>query len=145
MAAYLLAQFLLLIANRLVPVMFAPEINAPHCSAETTVGRLAFDDPVALPGTTPEMGEAQKVKSPRTVMRLVLAPWHRRGRPAEGDESRFVWMGRQSVFAKTLRNNFHHALGIAVVAEPNGKVIRKADQEGSAPETWLDLANEPSS
>ncbi|HUT94412.1 MAG TPA: hypothetical protein VMY37_33445 [Thermoguttaceae bacterium] len=85
------------------------------------------------------MSEAQKVKRPRTLTRFVASLRYRRRRRPERNKPRFVGMDRQAVLAKSLRKNFRHAMGVAVVAKPHGKVIRKADQEGSMTKARCDL------
>src|SRR5690348_10494256 len=48
MPAKLLVELRLLLPKRAMPVRLAPQIDAPHRSAEAVVGRLLLDDPVAL-------------------------------------------------------------------------------------------------
>ena len=103
----------------MVPVEPTPRVNAPHCSAKTIGGRLAFDNPLTFLRAAPEMGEAQKVKRPGTLMRLLVPTACRRGRWPEGNKLRLSGMNRQPVLAEPLRQNFHDALGIALIAKSN--------------------------
>ncbi len=52
-------------------------------------------------------------------------------------------MDCQAILAETLRDDFHDSLGIALVAEPNHEVVRKADQVGIALKAWLHFLLEP--
>ncbi len=52
-------------------------------------------------------------------------------------------MDCQSVFAETFRHDFHDALGIAMIAEPNYEIIRIADEEGTASQTRFHFMFEP--
>jgi hypothetical protein len=89
------------------------------------------------------MGEAQKVKRPRTLMRLLASTACRRGRWPEGNKLRLSGMNRQGVLAEPLRQNFHDALGIALIAKSNYEIIRIADEEGTVPQTRLHVLLEP--
>src|SRR5262249_25950732 len=115
----------LLLAERDVPVVPAPRVNAPHCPAEAVSGRLELDHPVAPQGPAPGVGEAQRVERPRTT-----GPWpalvlRLRRRRAERHEPRLGRVDAQTVLAEALRQDLQDALGIALVAKP--------DHESSGP------------
>ena len=52
-------------------------------------------------------------------------------------------MDGQTVLTKSFGNDFHDTLGITMIAEPNRKIIRKADEEGIALKAWLHVFLEP--
>jgi hypothetical protein len=52
-------------------------------------------------------------------------------------------MDCQTVLAESLRHDFHNALGVALVAEPNHEIIRKTDEEGTATQTRFHFLFEP--
>ena len=60
---------MLLLPDRLVPIATAPDVNAPHCAAESMGGGLAFDNPAASSRSGPEMGETEEVKGPGALIR----------------------------------------------------------------------------
>ena len=68
-------------------------------------------------------------------MRLLVPTACRRGRWPEGNKLRLSGMNRQPVLAEPLRQNFHDALGIALIAKSNYEIIRIADEEGTVPQT----------
>lgn len=117
-SAQFLAQLLLLLPERPVPVDPTPRVDAPHRSAESIGGRLQFDDPVTTPRPSPVVGEAQQVKRSWTLGWFArIARPSRRG--SKGNQPRLGGMDRQAELAKPLRDNFRHALGVAIIAEPN--------------------------
>ena len=87
------------------------------------------------------MGEPEKVKRTRTISRSTFRPVD--GRRTERHELGLGRMDRQSVLAESLRHDIHDALGIALVAKPNDKIIRIADEIGVASQTGLHLLFEP--
>jgi hypothetical protein len=52
-------------------------------------------------------------------------------------------MDCQTVFAESLRHNFHDALGIVIVTKPNHEVIRITDEEGTTSQTRFHFLLEP--
>ena len=61
----------------------------------------------------------------------------------EGDKPRLVGVDHQAVLAEPLRQDFHHTLGVTVVAKPHNEIIRKADEEGTVSQSTLHLLLEP--
>ena len=103
MAAYFLIQFMLLLADRLVPVSPTPSVNAPHGAAESIGGRLAFDDPLTSSRSRPEVGETEEVECPGTLIRWLASTSRRRRRYTEWDQLRLIGMDRHAVLAEPLR------------------------------------------
>jgi hypothetical protein len=120
MTAYFLIQFLLLQANWLVSVVPAPRVDAPHRATEAVGGGLAFDDPKTSSRASPKMGEPEEVKGPRTLIRPTTIHCRHR-RFTERDKPRLIGVDCQTVLAESLRQNFHHALGVSQVAKPYHK------------------------
>ena len=52
-------------------------------------------------------------------------------------------MDGQAILAKSFRDDFHHAFGIALIAKPDHEIIRIADQEGIASQARLHVLFEP--
>ncbi len=88
------------------------------------------------------MGEAQEVKRARTIAWWFI-PTLPRGRRKEAHELRLGGVDGQTILAKSLWDDFHNALGIALVAEPYHEVIRIADEEGRLTHPRLHVLFEP--
>ena len=98
--------------------MDAPVVDVPNRSTKAVRGGLEFDNPVPISGACPIMGEAQKVKRPRTIV-CWLIPIRPRGRRKEPHQLRLGGVDGQTILAKSFRDDFHDTSGIALVAEPN--------------------------
>src|SRR5688500_8396384 len=62
-----LAQLLVLLRNRSMPITTTPLGNPFESPFQALLGRLALDDPRPLPPLAPVMGKAQKVEGARFV------------------------------------------------------------------------------
>jgi hypothetical protein len=68
MSVQLLVQFLLLLADRSVPILVAPLVHTLNGSAESVFGGLKFDNPVTFLGNSPIVSESKQVKGFRTIV-----------------------------------------------------------------------------
>ena len=63
--------------------------------------------------------------------------------PLKRQQPRLGWMDGQTVLAKPLGQDFHHALGIVMIAKANDEVIRIADETSRTLQTWSHLLLKP--
>ena len=89
------------------------------------------------------MGESQKVEGPRTTVSWPGLIRCLGGRWTERHEFRLGRVNCQTILAESLRQDFHDALGIALVAKPNHEIIRIADEESTLTQARLHVLLEP--
>ncbi len=65
--AHLLTEYLIMLGDRSVSIRATPLGYRPDGPGETARRRLPLDHPIALPGTTPVVREAQQVERPGAV------------------------------------------------------------------------------
>jgi len=90
-----LAQLLVLLRNRSVPITTTPLGDAFESPIQALMGGLALDDPFPSTRLAPVVGKAQKIEGAR------FAPAGARRSP-EGHQTGLFQMDRQAVFPKAL-------------------------------------------
>jgi hypothetical protein len=141
MSAQLLVELLVLFTDRQVPIVSAPVVDAANRSSKAILGGLESDNPVPIFGACPIMGEAQEVKRTRTIVWWFIPIPPRRRK--EAHKLRLGGVDGQTILAKSLWDDFHDTLSIALVAKPNHEVIRIADKECRPTHPRLHLLFEP--
>src|SRR5882724_9367901 len=96
MASHFLAQRAMLLRNRSVPMLAAPDGDRPERPAKTGLGGFAFHHPVPTTGTTPVVREAQQVERPRRCRVGVSLGSDPRG-PDKRHQPSLLWMQGQAV------------------------------------------------
>ena len=89
------------------------------------------------------MGESQKVECPRTTASLPVVVLGLGRRWTERHEFRLGRVNCQTILAESLRQDFHDALGIALVAKPNHEIIRITDEKDTLTQPWFHVLLEP--
>jgi hypothetical protein len=100
-----LAQLLVLLRNRSVPITTTPLGDALESPIQTLMGGLALDNPFPSTRLAPVVGKAQKIEGAR------FAPAGARRSP-EGHQTSLVRMDCQPVFPKALGEYSQHPLHI---------------------------------
>jgi hypothetical protein len=81
--------------------------------------------------------EAEQIEGSWTRARIVLT-W-----PAKWNQSRLFRVKRETVPTESLREYFHHAMGVALQRECDDEIVRVADQEGPACQPGFHFLFEP--
>src|SRR5262249_26467507 len=108
--AYLSTQCLLLLDQRIVPMLATPLIDGTQPSAQPARRCFALHRPGSTAGAGPVMGEPQQVKA----LRFAVAGWAGGAVPVVGfvepRQPGFLRVDLQSESAESLRQNVLHAL-----------------------------------
>jgi len=142
--AEFLAECLVLLRDRPVPVVPAPLGHRPDGPGEAARRRLAFHHPIPLAGTCPVMGESQQVERPGTSRGRPPCSGRSQGRSSERNQSGLIRVDGQAVPAESLRQHVHHAPSIFFMGKSDDEVVGIPHEKRTAFQAWLRVLGEPS-
>jgi hypothetical protein len=127
--AQLAEKLCLLPACGRMPVVLTPLVELPQEPGNPVGSRLALHHPSTPPRPLPEVGETEKVKTPRLLGRLRSSLPLLTAGLFETHQTGLVGMEAQPVLTESLRQYLQDPPSIALQLDNQDKVVGKADQE----------------
>ena len=123
-----------------MPVFPTPVAHCGNRPGETVLGRDLPNHGLAVPRSSPHVGQAEEVEAGpiRCGMAGAPFPWW-----AEVDDACLVGMEREPKPSKTLAHHGQDALGVDDVVERHKRVVGEPDKGAIPFETWPYFVLEP--